>query len=147
MSYLFSDNTAYIEVLYEEYLENSETISGDWKQYFDQLQDFSEKNHKKPIPDKIYKPIIESQQLNKNLTKKYKDKKDSNLSIEFKQVCIQSLISAYRSFGILWADLDPLNRQEKIDIPELEPSFYGLTEFDLDQEYTIPDTYSKILTS
>ena len=38
------------------------------------------------------------------------------------------LISAYRFQGARQADVDPLGRQEKPHIPELDPAYYGLTE-------------------
>src|SRR5690606_2318914 len=36
-----------------------------------------------------------------------------------------------RFHGARHARLDPLNRQEKPNIPELDPAFYGLTEADM----------------
>ena len=42
------------------------------------------------------------------------------------------LINAYRFLGARHADLDPLKRQEKPYIPELDPAHYGLTESDMD---------------
>src|SRR3546814_14839423 len=58
-----------------------------------------------------------------------------------KQVSVQTLIASYRSLGSRWADLDPLKRRERPPIPELDPSFYGLTEADLDQTYSATNTY------
>lgn len=40
-----------------------------------------------------------------------------------KRTAVQQLIAAYRNAGARWADLDPLKRQERPVIPELEPSF------------------------
>jgi 2-oxoglutarate dehydrogenase E1 component len=36
------------------------------------------------------------------------------------------LIAAYRNVGARWADLDPLKRAERDNIPELDPAFLGL---------------------
>jgi 2-oxoglutarate dehydrogenase E1 component len=58
-----------------------------------------------------------------------------------KQVHVQSLIAAYRSLGSRWAELDPLKRQDRPSIPELDPAFYGLTEADLDQVFSATNTY------
>ena len=66
---------------------------------------------------------------------------EPDLSVASKQVSVQSLIAAYRSLGSRWADLDPLKRQERPPIPELDPAFYGLTEADLDQTYSATNTY------
>ncbi|MEY3273137.1 MAG: 2-oxoglutarate dehydrogenase component, partial [Pseudomonadota bacterium] len=43
--------------------------------------------------------------------------------------------------GSRWADLDPLKRTERPRIPELEPSFYDLTESDLDITFSAANTY------
>src|SRR6185295_12769441 len=50
-------------------------------------------------------------------------------------------IAAYRFLGARWADLDPLKRQERPPIPELEPAFYDLTEADLDIQFSASNTY------
>ena len=50
------------------------------------------------------------------------------------------LIAAYRFLGARWADLDPLKRQERPNIPELEPAFYDLTEADHGHRCSTPAT-------
>ncbi|MGH8649357.1 MAG: thiamine pyrophosphate-dependent enzyme, partial [Burkholderiales bacterium] len=45
---------------------------------------------------------------------------------------VLQLISAHRFLGVHHADIDPLKRQEKPAIPELDPAFYGLTAADLE---------------
>jgi len=52
--------------------------------------------------------------------------------VEHKQVYVQMLINAYRFMGSRWADLDPLKRLPRPQIPELEPAYYDLTEADLE---------------
>src|SRR5207253_6244723 len=51
------------------------------------------------------------------------------------------IIAAYRFLGSRWADLDPLKRQERPKIPELEPAFYDLNEADMDTEFSASNTY------
>src|SRR5205085_8549411 len=65
----------------------------------------------------------------------------TDLAIARKQVHVQSLIAAYRILGSRWADLDPLKRQERPKIPELEPAFYDLTESDMDITFSATNTY------
>jgi len=48
-----------------------------------------------------------------------------------KQLGVLQLIAAYRILGVRLADTDPLKRQEKPNIPELDPAFYGLTAADM----------------
>ncbi|HET7711866.1 MAG TPA: multifunctional oxoglutarate decarboxylase/oxoglutarate dehydrogenase thiamine pyrophosphate-binding subunit/dihydrolipoyllysine-residue succinyltransferase subunit, partial [Thermoanaerobaculia bacterium] len=51
-----------------------------------------------------------------------------------REAAILQMINAYRVRGHLLADLDPLEYQVKRH-PELDPSFYGLTVWDLDREF------------
>ena len=65
----------------------------------------------------------------------------TDLSVARKQVHVQSIIAAYRYLGNRWANLDPLQRQERPQIPELEPAFYDLTEADMDIVFSASNTY------
>src|SRR5690606_16004136 len=58
-----------------------------------------------------------------------------------KQVFVQQLVAAYRNVGSRWADLDPLKRQERPPIPELEPAFYDFTEADHANIFSAVNTY------
>ncbi|MGH9266827.1 MAG: multifunctional oxoglutarate decarboxylase/oxoglutarate dehydrogenase thiamine pyrophosphate-binding subunit/dihydrolipoyllysine-residue succinyltransferase subunit, partial [Acidimicrobiales bacterium] len=52
-----------------------------------------------------------------------------------KQVHVQTLINMYRVRGHLIADLDPLAAKEPRTHPELDPSAFGLTIWDLDRRF------------
>ncbi len=58
----------------------------------------------------------------------------SNQEIIEKQARVQQLVNAYRVRGHLIAHLDPLVDEPK-NHPELDPSYYGLTVWDLDREF------------
>ena len=49
-----------------------------------------------------------------------------------KQFAVLQLIAAHRFQGVRHANVDPLGRQEKPHIPELDPGFYGLTDADME---------------
>jgi 2-oxoglutarate dehydrogenase E1 component len=40
-----------------------------------------------------------------------------------------------------WADLDPLKRTERENIPDLEPSFYGFSDADQEAVFDTSNTY------
>ncbi len=54
-----------------------------------------------------------------------------------KQVLVLRLISKFRTLGMLHADLDPLKRQEKRYIADLDVSTYGFSDADFDTEFDI----------
>ncbi|MBI3150105.1 MAG: 2-oxoglutarate dehydrogenase E1 component, partial [Betaproteobacteria bacterium] len=47
------------------------------------------------------------------------------------------LVTAYRSLGTRWADLDPLKRLARPKIDELELGFYGFTDSDLNRSFSV----------
>ena len=141
-SYLFGSNAAYVEELYEAYLANPNSVEEYWRDYFDQLQDQPATDGKAETRDQNHSSVIASfvQRAREN---RLAVKADSQLSMEMagKQLKVQQLIAAYRSLGLRYAQLDPLKRTERPEIPELDPAFYGLTEADLDETFSATNTY------
>ncbi|AFZ83744.1 2-oxoglutarate dehydrogenase E1 component [Candidatus Kinetoplastibacterium blastocrithidii TCC012E] len=140
-SYLFGGNAPYIEELYEAYLDNPGSVDDNWRQYFDKLQHSPAVDGSDCTRDQAHAPIVESFAQRAKTNSFVKSQSAPDLSIASKQVFVQSIIAAYRILGSNWADLDPLKRRERLEIPELNPSFYGLTEADLDQTYSASNTY------
>ena len=126
-SHLFGANAPFIEDLYESYLSNPASVAAEWKSYFDALQ----KASGVLTQDIAHAPIVAAftQRAKaglQNLTAARQDTEHAR-----KQVSVLQLINAHRFLGSRHATLDPLKRQEKPHIPELEPSHYGLTEADM----------------
>ena len=140
-SYLFGSNAPYVEELYECYLDNPGSVPEEWRAYFDQLQHSPAPDGTEGTRDQAHAPVIESfaQRAKANAFIVHATKPD--LTVAGKQVYVQSIIAAYRSLGARIANLDPLKRQDRPSIPELDPGFYGLTEADLDQVYSATNTY------
>jgi 2-oxoglutarate dehydrogenase E1 component len=140
-SYLFGGNAPFVEELYESYINNPQSVPQQWRDYFDAMQHVPASDGHINSRDVAHAPIVES------FAQRAKDGSfipkaggvDADLAR--KQVHVQSIIAAYRFLGSRWANLDPLQRQERRPIAELEPSFYGFSESDLDTEFSAENLY------
>ncbi len=139
-SYLFGGNAPYVEELYEAYLDNPAAVPDKWRAYFDALQHVPAVDGSQ-ARDVAHAPVIESFAQRAKANAFAAKASEADLAISRKQVHVQSLIAAYRFLGSRWANLDPLNRAERRKIPELEPSFYDLTESDMDITFSTGNTY------
>jgi len=133
-SYLFGSNTPYVEELYEKYLDNPGSIEPAWRDYFDKLANLPGAGAYLG-PDVPHAPVIASfAQRAKEGQLKVVPRSASPAHME-KQTKVLQLINAYRTLGNRWAQLDPLKRQARPEVAELEPSFYGFTEADLSTSF------------
>lgn len=139
-SYLFGGNAPYVEEMYEAYLDNPGSVPENWRAYFDALQIVPATDGSN-APDVAHAPVVESFAQRAKANAFGNKASETDLSIARKQVHVQSLIAAYRFLGSRWADLDPLKRQERPKIPELEPAFYDLSESDMDISFSATNTY------
>jgi 2-oxoglutarate dehydrogenase E1 component len=139
-SYLFGGNAPYVEELYEAYLDNPGSVPDNWRAYFDALQNVPAVDGS-DSRDVAHAPVIESFAQRAKANAFTVKTSSADLAVARKQVHVQSLIAAYRFLGSRWADLDPLKRQERPRIPELEPAFYDLSESDMDITFSATNTY------
>jgi len=139
-SYLFGGNAPYVEEMYEAYLDNPGSVPDNWRAYFDALQHVPATDGSN-AKDVAHAPVVESFAQRAKANAFAVKASASELAVARKQVHVQSLIAAYRSLGARWADLDPLKRQERPKIPELEPAFYDLSESDMDITFSATNTY------
>ena len=121
-SYLFGGNAPYVEEMYESYLDNPGSVPDNWRTYFDALQNVPAADGS-ASRDVAHAPVIASFAQRARANAFGNKASNSDLAVARKQVHVQSLIGAYRFLGSRWADLDPLKRQERPKIPELEPAF------------------------
>ncbi len=124
-SYLFGGNAPFIEEQYEAYLADPTTVSPRWRSYFDQIR--------AGAADVAHAPVIDAFVALAKSRKAVAAATDA--TVEAKQSAVVQLVEAYRSIGVRHADLDPLQRQEKPALAELDPASYGFTDTDLDLEF------------
>ena len=139
-SYLFGGNAPYVEELYESYLLDPTSVAQHWRDYFDnvvQVPAVDGSNGR----DIAHAPIVASfaERAKQGPIKTIQDSADSEMGR--KRVAVQQLIAAYRNVGNRWANLDPLKRTERPDIPELNPSFYGFSDGDMDIVFNTSNTF------
>ncbi len=139
-SYLFGGNAPYVEELYETYLANPGAVPDHWRDYFDALQHVPavDGSNSRDIP---HAPVVSAfaQRAKSGPTRPITFSSDAEMSR--KRVAAQQLIAAYRNVGVRWADLDPLKRTERPQIPDLDPAFYGFTDADLETVFNTSNTY------
>src|SRR3569623_787612 len=139
-SYLFGGNAPYVEELYEAYLINPVSVPDNWRAYFDAMQ------HVPAVdgsckPDVAHAPVVASFAERAKLGPIRTVTATRDAEMGRKRVAVTQLIAAYRFLGTHWANLDPLKRQERPVIQELEPAFYGFSDIDMDTVFNISNTY------
>ncbi len=122
-SYLFGANMPFIEELYEKYLDNPASVADGWREYFDRLQNAPGICG----PDVAHTPVIAGFAQRARIGAA---RPAEAAAAGKRQVGVLQLINAYRFLGNRRAQLDPLKRQERPAIAELEPAYYGFTEAD-----------------
>jgi 2-oxoglutarate dehydrogenase E1 component len=139
-TYLFGGNAPYVEEMYENYLANPGSVPDTWREYFDALQHVPavDGSNAKDVP---HLPVINAfaERAKQGQTKVVVASADSEMGR--KRTSVQQLIAAYRNVGARWADLDPLKRAERDNIPELDTSFYGLTDADQETVFNTSNTF------
>jgi len=140
-SYLFGGNAPYVEELYESYLNNPGSVPEQWREYFDTMQMVPAADGNPQTRDVAHAPIVQSFAERAKEGTLQPRVMGGDAATARKQVYVQQLIAAYRFLGSRWADLDPLKRQERPPIPELETAFYDFTEGDHANIYSAANTF------
>ena len=136
-SHISAGHAAYLEDLYETFLNNPEELSKDWFDFFTNLPKMPNSNgeisHQKIINE------FRNFSRNSAVLKK---------SIDERQGKVIRLIQSYRNRGHLKANLDPLGMMERRLVEDLNIEFHGLSHEDLNEEFYTDtfDTGSEKLT-
>ena len=139
-THLFGGNTPYVEEMYENYLANPGSVPDSWREYFDALQHVPavDGSNAKDVP---HLPVINAfaERAKAGGTKVVMA--SEYVEMGRKRTAVQQLIAAYRNVGQRWADLDPLKRTERPNIPDLDPVFYGFTDADQETVFDTSNTF------
>ncbi|ORU89797.1 MAG: 2-oxoglutarate dehydrogenase E1 component [Cycloclasticus sp. symbiont of Poecilosclerida sp. M] len=119
-------NANFVEEMYEQYLNDPDSVSEQWRQQFNAIRESSEtvdiphSSIKKHFSDLAKAPtgvrVIQAGDTAAQLAK---------------QAAVSRLMNAYRINGHKDAKVNPLNFTAKEAIPELNIAFHGLSELDL----------------
>ena len=127
---LEGENAVYLELLFENYLKDNNSVSEDWQRYFADM----------PVPEDFRNGATHSDMRDKFRTDKLHTGKRGQQAVEIdhvvleterQQVHVLQLIDSYRSLGHLVAYTNPLRGNEvKPNLPELTLQNYGLDKVD-----------------
>ncbi len=128
----FGGNAPFVEELYENYLNNPTAVPDEWRDYFDRLAQMPGYVAR----DVAHAPVIAAfAELGKDGG--FRQLAAAPAGDNKKQSAVGQLVTAYRSMGTRWADLDPLKRLPRPKIDDLELSFYGFSDADLNQTFNV----------
>ena len=128
-SHLSGANATYIEELYELYLENSQSVSAEWRDVFDSLP-------KIEGADVEYKHSAVRDEF-KELAKQPARNVIVSGGSDARQVKVLQLINAFRFRGHQNASIDPLGLWQRDKVRDLQLSHHDLSENDFDKEFNV----------
>ena len=139
-TFLFGGNAPYVEEMYEKYLDNPGSVPDTWRDYFDALQHVPASDGSN-ARDVAHLPVVNAfaQRAKSGGTRVVLASVDAEMGR--KRTAAQQLIAAYRNVGQRWADLDPLKRTERPNIPDLDPAFYGFGDADQETVFDTSNTF------
>jgi 2-oxoglutarate dehydrogenase E1 component len=119
-----TSNLSYLEGLYHEYLKSPDSVSPEWRDYFAQIAQHTANGASASDPGLFRAPKMASGVVS-----------PVELEAAIWQERVERLIRNYRIMGHFAAKLDPLERPRPA-VPELELQSCGLTEADLDRQFS-----------
>ena len=135
---LAADNASYIETLYEQYLDDPDSVGSDWQTYFEQYKSPNDAQHN-AIKDQFLL-LARNQTANKVSTDNSSSATSHSNNVgDNKQMGVQQLISAYRRRGHRRAQLDPLSLHPRAEVEDLTLAYHNLSEADLDTVFPTND--------
>ena len=149
-SFLYGGNAVFIEQMQERWAADPNSVSPEWRAFFEQLMDKPDvvkanadaggwANPTQAPRDELtsamdgFWPAVQAK-VEKGITQKTPGVSPADLqSAARDSIRALMLIRAYRIRGHLQSNLDPLGLEPPIQNPELEPSYWGFNEADMDR--------------
>ncbi|MGA0839226.1 MAG: 2-oxoglutarate dehydrogenase E1 subunit family protein, partial [Pseudomonadales bacterium] len=132
-SHLDGNNLAYVEALYEVWLEDPARVPKSWQDYFRELgADANE-------ADLPHRSVIEYfERLGRNRLKARPARESTRVETTHQrlQMQVQDLVAAYRHRGHKRAAIDPLGLMERPRMPALDLAYHGLTPAHLEESFS-----------
>ena len=146
-AFLYGTNAAYIEEMQEAWARDPNSVSPAWRTFFDQLMDNPEAVKQMANAGSWAAPVNTSRdELTSAMDgvwpggvpvqgqgKGGAATADQIHSAAHDSIRALMLIRAYRIRGHFYANLDPLGLEPRKESSELEPSFYGFTQADMNR--------------
>ncbi len=144
LSSLFNGaNAPYMEELYEQYLADPTSVPETWRKQFDGLPNVAGNTAK----DVAHTPVIEAFAARAKLGGgriAYVNVAGAGGGEDKRSLRVLQFIRAHRVLGSRHSSLDPLKRSERMPVPELELSYYNLTNADLEADFGIGSWQGRI---
>ena len=118
-----SSNLSYLESQYLQFQESPETVSAEWREYFQHIAD-----HQAKYGDDV--DLFRAPRMGNSSMA-------SPVELEYAilQERVDRLIRNYRVMGHYAADIDPLG-QPRMKVPELEPANCGFSPADMERQFS-----------
>lgn len=136
---LYGGNAAFIEDLYERYLQDPESVDLAWRVRFDAMRPEAVNEVPHGPVRRNFLRLAQEEGRGRALTRSTERLEPAEAE---KQATVLRLINSYRFRGHQVADLDPLRLRERPEIPDLDPAYHKLEESDLDQVFHTGSLYA-----
>ncbi len=131
-AYLSGGSAAYLEELYEQYLQDPQSVDADWRTKFDQ---YSKVNEKQEVAHGAIREHF--RQIGLNRQKIAFSQGSDSLAADPKQVKVLHLIESYRARGHHHAKIDPLGMWQHPYPTDLTLESFELLDSDLDTKFSV----------
>lgn len=137
-AHLQGGNLSYVEGLYEAFLVDPQSITPQWRNYFEQLPNVGTNTQPEPSYSVLNKQFLEI-----GIRSRSPGQGSGTVSVEheLKQTAVLRLITAYRIRGHQKASIDPLGIMVRENVPDLRLESHNLSADDLQTEFQTGSVY------